>query len=82
MTISVKTRIACTKKKKKKKKKKKTQNLKIICEIVHAAGNYEQELMEPSNSKESFKSTKTIYSVPPYLPGYGEFENLCFVSVA
>ena len=37
---------------------------------------YLQGLMGPAFSKRSFKS------IPSYLPGYGEFENLCFVSMA
>jgi len=56
-------------------------NLKIICEITHAAGKYLWGLMEPAISEGSFKSTKTIF-VPSYSPGYGEFENLCFGSIA
>jgi len=55
--------------------------LKIICEIMHATGKYLQRLMGPEISKGSFKSPKTIY-VSSYLPCYGEFKNLCFISLA
>ena len=50
------------------------QNLKIICEIMHATGKYLQGLMGPAISEGSY--------IPSYLPGYGEFKNLCFISVA
>ena len=48
---------------------------------MHATGKYLQGLMGPAISEGSFKSTKTII-IPSKLPGYGEFENPCFVSVA
>jgi len=41
---------------------------------------YLQRLIGPAISKGSFKSTK-LY-ILSYSPGYGELENLCFVSIA
>ena len=58
---------------------KKTK-FKIICEITHATGIYLQGLMGPAISKGSFKSTKKY--IPSYSSGYGEFKNLCFISIA
>ena len=47
---------------------------------MHATGKYLQGLMGPAISKGSFKINKNY--APSYSPGYAEFENLCFVSVA
>ena len=56
----------------------KNKNLKnYLWNYASYFGKYLQGLMGPAISKGSFKSNKPCYS-----PGYGEFENLCFVSVA
>ena len=52
----------------------------MICEITNATGNIYKDWWGQQSSIGSFKLTKAIHYI--YLPGNGEFENLCFVSVA
>jgi len=54
VTLSVKTRIVHTRMHIEKKK----QNLKIICEIMHATGKYLHGLMGPAISKEASNQQK------------------------
>ena len=48
---------------------------------MHATEKHLEGLTGPAISKGNIKSTKTMYHLT-HLAGYGEFENLCFVSIA
>ena len=51
----------------------------MICEITHATGNIYKNLWGQQSAKK-LQINKNY--TPSYSPGYREFENLCFVSVA
>ena len=53
--------------------KKKTLKFKIICKMTHIPY---KDWLGQNSAKEALNQQKNII-IPSYLPGYGEFENLC-----